>query len=222
MDRIVIVNQNPEFKLSIDQLMSDFHVLTIIDRNDLNFNTLKSFNPKWVFFLHWSHIVDASIYENFKCVVFHMTDLPYGRGGSPLQNLIVRGMKETKISAIKMEKELDSGDIYLKEYLSLEGSAREIFGRAALVIVKMMKEIIKTDPNPIPQSGEVVYFKRRNPSQSNIDGLSSLEEVYDHIRMLDADGYPPAFLETDAYRVEFYSANFNKEEITANVRIIKK
>ena len=40
-----------------------------------------------------------------------MTDLPYGRGGSPLQNLIVRGHKETKISAIKVVKELDAGPV---------------------------------------------------------------------------------------------------------------
>jgi len=38
-----------------------------------------------------------------------MTDLSYGRGGSPLQNLIVRGYKDTMISALWIEKELDSG-----------------------------------------------------------------------------------------------------------------
>ena len=30
------------------------------------------------------------IHENYKCIIFHMTDLPFGRGGSPLQNLISR------------------------------------------------------------------------------------------------------------------------------------
>ena len=43
-----------------------------------------------------------------------MTDLPYGRGGSPLQNLIARGFLETKISAILVEKQLDAGPVYLK------------------------------------------------------------------------------------------------------------
>ena len=44
-----------------------------------------------------------------------MTDLPFGRGGSPLQNLIVRGFEETMTSAIKVTKGIDTGDIYLKE-----------------------------------------------------------------------------------------------------------
>ena len=52
-----------------------------------------------------------------------MTDLPFGRGGSPLENLILRGHTSTVISAIKCAPELDSGDIYLQKPLSLYGSA---------------------------------------------------------------------------------------------------
>jgi len=43
-----------------------------------------------------------------------MTDLPFGRGGSPLQNLIERGIKKTKISAIKVDGGIDTGDIFFK------------------------------------------------------------------------------------------------------------
>ena len=44
----------------------------------------------------------SEIIRNYECICFHETDLPFGRGGSPIQNLIVRGFKTTKISAIKM------------------------------------------------------------------------------------------------------------------------
>jgi methionyl-tRNA formyltransferase len=53
--------------------------------------------------------------------------LPYGRGGSPLQNLIDLGHKDTFVSALKMTEELDAGAIYLKKPLSLEGLAEEIY-----------------------------------------------------------------------------------------------
>ena len=56
-----------------------------------------------------------------------MSDLPYGRGGSPLQNLIIREHRKTMISAIQCVKEIDAGPVYLKKPLSLEGSAEEIF-----------------------------------------------------------------------------------------------
>jgi len=55
-----------------------------------------------------------------------MTYMPYGRGGSPLQNLIVRGYRHTKLTALRMVEEFDAGPVYLKEDLCLEGNAEEI------------------------------------------------------------------------------------------------
>lgn len=91
-------------------------------------------NPDFVFFPHWSYIIPKSIYERYTCVVFHMTDLPVGRGGSPLQNLIVRGIRETKISAIKVQQEIDAEPIYMKRPETLEGSAKDIFCRISEII----------------------------------------------------------------------------------------
>ena len=192
-------------------------------KNDFIFENLYKLNPDWIFIPHWSDIIPAKIYNNYNCVVFHMTNLPYGRGGSPLQNLIERGHKETVISAIKVEEGIDTGDIYLKTPLSLEGTAEEIFMRSSKVIGTMIKEIIKTTPIPQKQEGEVVKFKRRNPEQSNITKLHILEEVYDYIRMLDCEGYPNAFIETDNFRFEFTKALHNIDKsIIADVRITQK
>ena len=80
---------------------------------------------------HWSYIIPKDIFNLFNCVVFHMTDLPFGRGGSPLQNLIIRGYEKTKISALKVTNGIDSGPIYLKKPLSLDGTAYEIMIRAS-------------------------------------------------------------------------------------------
>ena len=149
-----------------------------------------------------------------------MTDLPFGRGGSPLQNLIERGIKNTKISAIKCVKELDAGEIYLKKDFDISyGSAREIYARAGEIISKMIDEIIAAAPEPIPQVGEITEFKRRKPEQSNIKDLDSIEKIYDYIRMLDADGYPKAFLENEKIKFEFTNAKFENNKLIANVEI---
>ena len=50
--------------------------------------------------------------KRYDCVIFHMTDLPYGRGGSPLQNLIIRGYKKTNVVSNKCVGEVDAGPIY--------------------------------------------------------------------------------------------------------------
>ena len=152
-----------------------------------------------------------------------MTDLPYGRGGSPLQNLILLGHKNTKISALQVESGIDTGDVYLKKDLSLNGTAQDIFERANEVISDMIVEIVKTKPVPIKQEGNPTLFKRRKPLMSNMNDVESLDEVYDFIRMLDADGYPPAFLETSNCKFEFSKVSKqNDNTLEAYVRIIKK
>jgi putative methionyl-tRNA formyltransferase len=186
---------------------------------DVSQENMMALSPDWVFFPHWSYIIPAEVYENFRCVIFHMTDLPFGRGGSPLQNLIVRGIYETKITALRCVKELDAGPVYTKHALSLWGSAEEIYLRAGEVTKEMMIELVQEEPVPYEQTGEGTVFKRRTPEDSDIGNLSSLSQVFDYIRMLDAEGYPAAFLQTNHLRMEFSRASLKDGCVLADVRI---
>ncbi|MFC2132962.1 methionyl-tRNA formyltransferase, partial [Bacteroidota bacterium] len=179
--------------------------------------------PEYIFFTHWSYIIPENIYNNYNCIVFHMTDLPYGRGGSPLQNLIERGHTHTKISALKVVKELDAGPIYLKRDLCLHGTAEEIFLRAGNIFIEMIEKIVRENPIPIIQQGEPVFFKRRKSEMSNMKELKNIMQVFDYIRMLDAVNYPNAFIENDYFKFEFSRAALKSDNsIIADVRIFKK
>ncbi|PNW32559.1 UNVERIFIED_CONTAM: methionyl-tRNA formyltransferase, partial [Euhalothece sp. KZN 001] len=155
----------------------------------------------------------------YECVCFHMTDVPYGRGGSPLQNLIIRGHQKTKLTALQMTEEFDAGPVYLKEDLCLGGNAEEIYLRATHLSAKMIGKIIQEEPTPQPQSGEVTNFKRRQPSESEIPQLSSLSQLHDFIRMLDAEGYPKAFIDDQGFRYEFTRSALYDGRIVADVTI---
>jgi methionyl-tRNA formyltransferase len=194
----------------------------INQKHELTFEHLQGSNPDFIFFLHWSYIIPPNIFENFNCIVFHMTDLPYGRGGSPLQNLVARGHKETMISALKVTSGIDTGPIFLKRPLSLDGTAAEIFLRSGRIMLEMIEEIISGKIQPIEQHGDIVIFQRRTPAQSNVKDVLNTRQMYDHIRMLDAPGYPKAFLETEHLRFEFSGAELADGDLTANVRITKK
>ena len=150
-----------------------------------------------------------------------MTDLPYGRGGSPLQNLIIRGLKTTKITAFKCVAEIDAGPVYLKKTLSLEGNAQDIFLRSTKIIERMIYHIIDINPRPVKQSGKVTKFERRNPSQGNWDKSKTLEEIYNYIRMLDSDGYPRSFIRVGNFKLKFSNATYQKNSIKSSVEIIK-
>ena len=150
-----------------------------------------------------------------------MTDLPYGRGGSPLQNLIVRGHKETKISAIQVTKKLDGGPVYMKRPLSLAGSAQEIFVRCAdIVFQEMIPLLLSEKMTPKPQEGEPVVFKRRKPEEGQITSDMELDKIYDYIRMLDAEGYPRAYMEFGGYRLEFENAGLSADGQELSARVV--
>lgn len=226
-DRIVIATIKSWNIFNAEKLKSIlkryYRVFIITDKNDLTYKRLRQLEPKYVFFPHWSWIIPKEIYSVFECVVFHMTDLPFGRGGSPLQNLIVRGIDMTKISAIRVDDGIDTGPVYLKKELKLNGKASDIFNRASNIIFnKMIPYILENEPLPVPQKGNVVNFKRRAPSESDISSLRSYEEAYDYIRMLDAEGYPPAFIDIGKLRIEFNNAKLKDKYVVANARIIKK
>lgn len=116
MDNILIVtikdwNIKNYFELK-EKLVNEYIFHIIENKEELTLENIKRINPKYIFFPHWSWIIPEEIYLNYECVLFHMTDLPYGRGGSPLQNLIMNKKYNTKISAIQVSKILD-GEIFI-------------------------------------------------------------------------------------------------------------
>ncbi|MBA7574079.1 Methionyl-tRNA formyltransferase [subsurface metagenome] len=203
-----------------------YEVTIFTDKKELNKEIINSINPKWIFFPHWSWIIPLEIYKKYTCVVFHITDLPFGRGGSPLQNLISKKIYETKISALKVTEKLDAGPIYLKENFYIElGSAEEIFIQASeIIFFKMIPFIITKNLIPKKQSGNITIFKRRKPEESDIisTNLSSLSDFYDYIRMLDGEGYPKAFINFGEFKMEFSEVHKKADKIVGKFEIFKK
>src|SRR5579863_1988426 len=191
-------------------------------RDELSCDAVRKIAPRYLFFLHWSWKVPKEIVEEFECVCFHMTDVPFGRGGSPLQNLIVRGHRETKLTALRMTNDFDAGPVYGKEPLSLEGGAEEIYLRAGRLSAQMIQSIIRQEPKPALQQGKPVNFKRRKPEESQVGNPTSLEQLHDFIRMLDAEGYPRAFLDHSGFRFEFSRPALYDGRIVADVKITRE
>lgn len=217
----VLASEKPWHKAMADRLSArtGLKFVCISSPNELTADKLAALKPRFVFFPHWSHVIEPAIHSRFECVIFHMTDLPFGRGGSPLQNLIARGIYETRISAIRCEAEMDAGAVYLKKPLSLYGSAEEIFIRSAEVVESMIIEMIESNPQPLPQQGDVTLFKRRKPSDGDLAAAQSLSQAFDLIRMLDADGYPSAFAMVGPFKLEFSRAARKTNQVIADVRI---
>jgi methionyl-tRNA formyltransferase len=199
-------------------LPGNWHLVT--EAEQLTKDYIQSIEPEFIFFPHWSWIVPESIVNQYQCICFHMTDLPFGRGGSPLQHLIQSGYKITQLTVLKMTDQLDGGPIYFKYPLTLDGSAEDILKRASLLSYKAMGELINNPTTPQEQQGKVTEFKRRKPQESEIKNIESQESFYNHIRMLDAEGYPKAFLKASGFKIEFDNAKIIDGKLTASVTIM--
>ena len=215
--RILIVSKNNFFKLKFKKKNFFF----IQNKKKLTIKNIVKINPKIIFFPHWSWKIKKSIIDQFLCIGFHATPLPYGRGGTPIQNMILRGFSKTKLCAYKIEEKFDTGAIYLRKSISLKGTGDEIFERLYENIFKMILKMSKKLPNPKKQTGKIKYFRRRKPQDSLLKENSNLNKLYNFIRMLDVSekNFPKAYFKIGKMKYEFSNARKKGKTIKANVII---
>ena len=86
-------------------------------------------NPDIILFYGWSWIIKKKIFKNYDCFMLHPSPLPKYRGGSPIQNQIIRDEKNSAVTIFKINEIIDGGDIYFQKKILLTGSLSEIFER---------------------------------------------------------------------------------------------
>tara|TARA_Y100000592_G_scaffold70189_1_gene109192 strand:+ start:5705 stop:6340 length:636 start_codon:yes stop_codon:yes gene_type:complete len=161
---------------------------------------IREYNPTYILFYGWSDIIDEKIINDFECIMLHPSPLPKYRGGSPIQNQIIRGEKESAVTLFIMDEGIDTGDIIAQEDLSLSGNLSDIFKRITKIGLKLTKNILNNGFERKKQDeSKASYFKRRTPSESEISFTELMNESGDYlhnkIRMLQ-DPYPNAFIKT--------------------------
>ena len=142
-----------------------------------------------------------------------------------MQHQILKGLKKTKLTAFRVNNGIDSGDIFLKKNISLKGNASMIYERIENTAINMLNSIIQMkNIKFIKQKSKVKFYKRRKKDDSNLlsENYPKLEKIYNFIRMLDAEGYPRAFLNLKDYKIYFKKAKLINKEISGEFQIRKK
>ena len=188
--------------------------ILIKGKENLTISKIQNIDPKFIFFPDWSWIVPNEIIKNFQCVCIHESNLPKFRGGSPLQNQIIRGIKKTKSTAFLMNEKLDAGKILLKKELSLDGTLDEIFLRMENNNYDLITSIIQGRYKLTSQKGIPSFFNRRTPSESELKNLNhSKLYLHNFIRML-SDPYPNAFIKIGKKKIIFKSSKLDGKKLS--------
>lgn len=131
-------------------------------------------------------------------LVAHASDLPEGKGWSPLTWQILEGRDKIIVSLIEAEDQIDSGVIYGKKELFLDGYEliEELRIKLVNVIFDLIVEFFDKYPhiNGSTQSGESSYYKRRTLEDSMLDTSKTLDEQFDLLRVCDNERYPAFFV----------------------------
>jgi len=131
--------------------------------------------------------------------MLHPSPLPKFRGGSPLQNQIIRNIKKSAVTIFKINEVIDGGDILYQSKLSLKGSLNDIFERMSKIGLKGTQKILNSKKTKQKKQihNKATYYKRRKPEESEIT-IKELKKsdpvyIYNKLRMLD-DPYPNPFI----------------------------
>jgi methionyl-tRNA formyltransferase len=192
----------------ITQNYSGGDVNIIASHDEYSDSLVIELNPDLILFYGWSWMISKDIIDKYKCIMLHPSSLPKYRGGSPIQNQIIRGEKDSAVTLFLMNEQMDAGPIIFQEPMSLSGSIDDIFNRIVELGYKGTMQFLDNPIEGVKQVEEdATYFERRTEEQSEIT-LKELKErsseyIYNKVRMLQ-DPYPNAFFKTyDGNKIVF-------------------
>jgi len=152
------------------------------------------------FFLGCSSLIDQNMLKlNTHNLVVHGSDLPKGKGWSPLTWQILEGQNKIPVTLFEAEPSVDSGVIYSQQILEFSGhelilELREKLGKAS---INLCCQFIKNYPSmlssALPQKGRASFYKKRSPKDSQMDINKTLAEQFNLMRVADNDNYPLFF-----------------------------
>jgi len=126
-------------------------------------------------------------------IVVHASDLPAGKGFSPLQWQILEGKNEIILTLFEAVKEVDAGPFYIKRKLLIESTDLLYESRKKMgnLIVNMCIEYIEQGENikPIKQIGEESFYRKRKREDDEIDINKTIKEQFNHFRIADNEKF---------------------------------
>lgn len=144
-------------------------------------------------------IPPSDLKKNKHNLVVHESDLPHGKGWSPLTWQILEGKNRIPIVLFEAEGEMDSGPIYLKRELEFKGTELidEMREQQAMVTFNLCIAFLKGYPDILKeaqvQKGKKSFYPRRSLEDSRLDPDKTLREQFNLLRVVDNEKYPAFF-----------------------------
>lgn len=131
-------------------------------------------------------------------LVVHESDLPKGKGWSPLTWQVLEGKSEIPITLFEATDKVDAGKIYLQEKLILHGHELidEIRHKQGEITIKLILHFIKNFDTirGKEQLGKSSYYLKRTIKDCQLDIQQSINDQFNLLRIVDNSRYPAFFI----------------------------
>lgn len=195
--RVVVVIDNPSWGVAFGE-----EIVRLLNHNGDHASLVDNQNavPEGdvAFYLNCLSITTPEILaRNRRNLVVHASDLPKGRGFSPLTWMILEGAQKIPVCLIECSEPVDSGDIIYKDWITFEG--HELIGEMQTALGAITVDLcmrFMSEPRPPkgrPQVGEPTFFSRRRPKDSELDPEKTIAAQFNHLRTVDNEAYPAFF-----------------------------
>ena len=151
-----------------------------------------------LFLLGCTKIVKKDILDRNKHnLVIHESDLPQGRGWSPIAWQVLTGKNKIPVTVFEAEEALDSGPVYIKDHINLDGTELlpEIKEKQGIKTKELVLEMVEIYPtlHGKKQTGESSFYPRRTHKDDRLDINKSIKNQFNHLRIVDNEKYPAWF-----------------------------
>lgn len=151
-----------------------------------------------LFILSYFRIIPYEFIKNNKHnIVVHESNLPKGKGWSPLFWQILNNKNYIPIVLFEATKEIDAGPIYLREKIKLDGSElyKDIRKKQANKTINICLRFLKnySKLKPVEQKGIASFYKKRTPLDSQLNENHSIKKQFNLLRIVDNKNFPAFF-----------------------------
>ena len=176
-----------------------------------NYKNIKNYDI--VFVLGYTRILSPIFLKKNKLnLVVHASNLPRGKGFSPIQWQILKNKKRISFCLFKAEKKLDSGEIYEKHSLLFKGT--ELYDRIRYMQAKATIQIISSFLKKYPklvsrkQKGQSTFYRRRTYKDSKLNINKSIKKLFNQMRIANNQDWPAYFIyRKKKYIIKIFETN---------------
>lgn len=181
--------------------------------------SIKSFKADFFVVIAFGMILPKEALEipKYGCINVHTSLLPKYRGASPIQESLLHGDEETGVTIMKMDEELDHGDIFFikrvpieknDDLYSLSNRLAEISG---VLLPLVLSDIMKGNLPPLPQlHSQATFCRKINKEDGKIDFTQkTAEEILNMIKAYTP--WPTVYTSLNGKKLQILEATIDSE-----------